>query len=235
MLRSFLNRTVQFVLFVLIISSPMVGQVKVGTDIYSHYVWRGAALHSAESFQPALTYASGSLSVGAWGSYSAAGAGYAENDLWVSYAVGPATLIVTDYYIPTLLPATATFFDYNTKKGSGSHVVEVGASYTGGEALPISIAGYYNVIGGLLDPDNSSYLQVSYPFTIESTTLTTSVGFTPAKSTAWYVTTGAGVVSVGLMASKTIKISEDFSIPFNVQYVMNPYSEKGYLFFGISL
>lgn len=210
-------------------------QLKLGTDIYSHYVWRGAALHSAEAFQPALSYSAGSLSVGAWGSYSASGAGYAENDLWASYGFGPATLIITDYYIPSFLPGTATFFDYNTTKGAGSHVVEVGASYTGDESLPISVAAYYNVIGGTLDPDNSSYVQVSYPFTIESTVLTASVGLTPAKSTAWYVTSGAGVVSVGIAVSKTIKITEDFSIPFNVQYVANPYTEKTYLFFGFSL
>ena len=227
--------TLLLFVFTMFFSVASLAQVKLGTDIYSHYVWRGAALHSAESFQPALTYTAGSLSVGAWGSYSAAGAGYAENDLWASYAFGPISVIATDYYIPSFLPATATFFDYNTKKGTGSHVIEVGASYTGGESLPISVAAYYDVIGGLLDPDNSSYVQVSYPFTIESTTLTASIGATPSKSSAWYVTTGAGVVSLGIMASKTIKISEDFSIPFNVQYVMNPYSEKSYLFFGISL
>ena len=210
MVRSHTKRILLLAVFTVAISAIMVGQIKLGTDIYSHYVWRGAALHSAESFQPALTYTAGSLSVGAWGSYSAAGAGYAENDLWASYAFGPASVIVTDYYIPSLLPATATFFDYNTAKGAGSHVIEVGVSYTGGESLPISVAAYYNVIGGLLDPDNSSYVQVSYPLTIESTTLTTSIGFTPAKSTAWYVTTGAGVVSIGVMAAKIIKYQKIF-------------------------
>lgn len=211
------------------------GQFKFGTDIYSHYVWRGAALHSAESFQPALTYTVGSFSVGAWGSYSVGGTGYTENDLWASYAVGPVTVYLTDYYVPTLLAPTATFFNYNTTAGAGSHTVEVGLGYTGGESFPISIAGYYNVIGGALDPDNSSYVQISYPFAIESTDLNVGIGFTPAKSTAWYTTTDLGLVSVGIMATKKIKITEDFSLPFNVQYIMNPYAEKSYLIFGISL
>lgn len=230
-----MKHSMLFVVLTLAFSAISHAQFKLGADIYSHYVWRGAALHSAEAFQPALTYAAGSLSVGAWGSYSAGGAGYAENDLWGSYAVGPVTVYLTDYYIPTFLPATATFFDYNTAKGAGSHTVEVGLGYTGAESFPISIAGYYNFIGGALDPDNSSYIQASYPFAIESTTLTASIGFTPAKSTAWYVTTGAGVVSVGLAVSKTIKFTDDFSLPFNVQYIMNPYAEKAYLIFGVSL
>lgn len=223
-------------LFGLIISTSIVlGQFKLGADVYSHYVWRGAALHSAESFQPALTYTAGSLSVGAWGSYSVGGAGYAENDLWLSYAIGPLTVIATDYYIPSLLPGSATFFNYNTEKGSGSHVVEIGASFTGPESFPISIAGYYNVIGGVLDTTNSAYIQAAYPFTIDGTTLTTSIGLTPAESPLWYGTTGFGVVSLGIMVSKTIKVTEDFSLPFNVQYIMNPYSEKAFLLFGVSL
>jgi hypothetical protein len=225
----------RLLLFVLIALSIGSAQFKLGTDVYSHYVWRGAALHSAESFQPALTYTTGSFSVGAWGSYSAAGAGYAENDLWLSYVVGPATLIVTDYYIPSLLPAGATFFNYNTETGSGSHVIEIGASYTGPESMPISVSAYVNAIGGALDTSNSVYIQAAYPFTIDGTTLTTSIGLTPSESPLWYGTTGFGVVSIGVMVAKTIKVTEDFSIPFNVQYIMNPYSEKAYLLFGISL
>lgn len=223
------------VFFLLLLASMLSAQFKLGADIYSHYVWRGAALHSAEAFQPALTYTSGSLSVGAWGSYSAGGAGYAENDLWGSYAIGPMTVYLTDYYIPTLLPATATFFDYNTKNGAGSHTVEVGIGFLGTETFPISITGYYNVIGGTLDPDHSSYIQASYPFIVESTTLTTSIGLTPAKSTKWYGTTGAGVVSLSVAISKSIKFTEDFSLPFTIQYIMNPYAEKAYLIFGVSL
>jgi len=222
-----------FVLFAF--TNILLAQFKLGADISSHYVWRGTALHSAEAFQPALTYTIGSLSIGAWGSYSAGGAGYAENDLWGSYALGPVTIYLTDYYIPTLLPANATFFDYNTKMGTGSHVVEVGVGISGGETFPLSITGYYNVIGGTLDPDHSSYIQASYPFVVESTTLTTSIGLTPAKSTMWYGTTGAGVVSLGVALSKSIKFTEEFSLPFNMQYIMNPYAEKAYLIFGVSL
>lgn len=222
-------------LLLFLLSSWLTAQFKLGADIYSQYIWRGAALHSAEAFQPALTYAAGDLSVGAWGSYSAGGAGYAENDLWASYVVGPVTVYATDYYVPTLLPATATFFDFNTKTGAGSHTVEIGIGYTGKESFPISVAAYYNVIGGALDPDNSSYIQASYPFTMESATLTATVGFTPAKSSAWYATSGAGVINLGLMVSKTIKFTEEFSLPFNVQYIINPYAEKTYLVFGLSL
>jgi hypothetical protein len=223
------------VIFFVLLTNGLSAQFKLGADIYSHYVWRGTALHSAEAFQPALTYSAHDFSVGAWGSYSAGGAGYAENDLWTSYAVGPVTVYATDYYVPTLLPAGATFFDYNTAKGAGSHTVELGVGYTGDESFPVSIAGYYNVIGGVLDPDNSSYLQLSYPFTVHSATLTATIGFTPSKSTAWYTTTSAGVINLGLMVSKTIKFTEEFSLPFNVQYIINPYVEKTYLVFGVSL
>jgi hypothetical protein len=223
-------------LFTLVFTMGSTAQVKLGTDIYSQYVWRGSSF-CGEAFQPALSYTAGAFSVGVWGSYSApSAAAYSETDLWASYVVGPVTISVTDYFIPVFITGgDDLFFDYNTKKGLGSHTVEAGVSYTGPETMPLTISAYYNAIGGSPDPDNSSYVQVSYPFSLETTSLTAIVGFTPSKSTAWYVTQKAGLINVGLQASKTIKVSESFSIPFNVQYIFNPYAEKTYLVFGISL
>ncbi len=217
------------------ISSAANGQAKTSVDIYSQYVWRGG-LFCGEAFQPALTYSLGNFSVGAWGSYSAGSTAYQETDLSASYAAGPLSIIITDYFIPVFVSGTNKyFFDYNSAKGSGSHVVELGASYTGPESFPLSLAGYYNIIGGSPDPDNSSYIQVSYPFRVEGTTLTAILGATPAKSTSWYATQKAGIINLGIGASKTIKITEDFSLPFNVQYILNPTAEKTYLVFGVSL
>jgi hypothetical protein len=74
-------------------------------------------------------------------------------------------------------------------------------------------------------------VQASYPILSD---LSLTVGGTPAKS-AFYGTAKAGLINVGFTSSKTIKVSESLSIPFNVQYIMNPYVESAYLIFGISL
>lgn len=223
MVRSYTKHIVLLVLLSTAVSLTMVGQVKVGTDIYSRYIWRGADYGNAASLQPALTYAIGDLSVGVWGSYALTG-GYSEADIWASYAIGPVTLYFTDYYIPAT-PPTIQFFNYNDK--AGAHVLEVGAGYTGGESFPISVTGYVNVFN---DANNSIYIQASYPIV---TDLGLTVAMTPTKSI--YGTTDAGVVNVGFTGSKTIKLTETFSIPFNAQYIMNPYAETAYLIFGISL
>ena len=228
----YVSRLLLFVLLVLsVCSSVSMSQSKVGVDIYSRYIFRGYDYGDAGSFQPALSYAIGNLSVGVWGAYALTG-GYSEADIWASYAVGPITLYVTDYYIPTF--TTQPFFNYNNK--GGAHVVEVGAGYTGPESMPLSITGYVNVLN---DTSNSIYIQASYPILSD---LSLTVGFTPtegvytpALSTPNHPESGAGLVSVGFTASKTIKVTEDFSLPFNVQYIMNPYAEKAYLIFGISL
>ncbi len=223
------------IVFFLFLTSVGFGQMKSGVDIYSRYIWRGSNLGNSPSFQPSLSYTTGGFSVGAWGSYSTIGS-YSEDDLWATYSFalpsGSITASLTDYYIPAFLSPTATFFNYNTKKGLGSHTVEIGLAYAGGESMPLSIAVYYDAIGGVPDPDNSTYIQASYPVMSD---LSVTVGLTPSKSTVWYTTAKAGLINVGLATTKTIKVTESFSIPFNVQYIMNPYAEAAYLIFGISL
>ncbi|HAP36068.1 MAG TPA: hypothetical protein DCQ28_09050 [Bacteroidetes bacterium] len=223
MVRSYTKQVLLLALLTVIISATMIGQSKVGTDIYSRYIWRGTDYGNSTSVQPALTYAIGDLSVGVWGSYALTG-GYSEADIWASYAVGPVTLYFTDYYIPAA-PPTLTFFNYGNK--GGAHVLEVGAGYTGGESFPISVTGYVNVLN---DANNSIYILASYPILSD---LGLTVAMTPTKSI--YGTTKAGLINVGFTGSKTIKLTETFSIPFNAQYIMNPYAETAFLIFGISL
>lgn len=211
--------------------TTLLGQTKAGVDVYSRYIFRGSDYGDALSFQPSLTYVLGDLSVGLWGAYAEKGL-YSEADLCVTYVVGPATVYLTDYYIPTLTPGVP-FFNYNLK-GSGAHVVEVGAGYTGPETMPFSVSGYINVLGDTL---NSIYIQASYPLLSD---LSLTIGLSPSKGiytspSSLHPASGAGLVSVGFIGTKTIKVSEDFSIPFNVQYIMNAYSETAFLIFGIRL
>ena len=222
--------------FALAASYDALSQVKFGMDVYSHYIWRGADL-SAQSLQPSITFTHGNFSAGAWGSFSVNGL-YSENDLFAGYTIPISAssigVSVTDYYVPTFLPPSATFFNYNSK--SGSHAVEIGVTLSGGDPFPLTLSGYYNAIGGIVDPDNSSFLQASYGFTtVDSTSISLVAGFTPSKSTAWYTTAKAGVCHIGIVAAKPIKLSNSFSLPVNIQYLLNPYSEKAYLIFGVTL
>jgi hypothetical protein len=213
-----------------LISQMSFGQVKFGLDAYSHYVWRGVDF-SAQSLQPSITYTTGGLSVGAWASYSTTNS-YSENDLWASYAVGPVTVYLTDYYIPSL--ATKGFFDYGEY---GSHTLEGGLGITLPGNYPLTIAGYVNFRGevnALGEKANSTYIQASYPFTVDSvTSLSVFAGATTSDS-YYYGTSKASFINVGLTFSKTIKVTESFSLPVNASYIINPSLEKTYLVFGVS-
>lgn len=215
-------------------------QFKFGSDIYSRYIWRGVDYGNAPSFQPAISYTAGGFSAGTWAAYSIGTSNtdlttgsatvFAEHDLWASYTLSTETgsfaLLYTDYYYPS---AGLKYFNFNGT--TGSHVLEIGGSYTGAEQLPLTVAVYYNFHN---DVDKSVYLQISYPFTIEAGTVTLFAAGTPAKS-VWYVTTEAALINAGISLSKSVKVTESFSLPVSASYILNPHLEQSYLIFGFSL
>jgi hypothetical protein len=228
-----MKKWLQLFTFIILVTTISSAQLKFGTDIYSRYIWRGLNLGGdSPSLQPSLSYTVGGFSVGFWGAYSFPGSGvtYSENDIYASYTIstenaGAFTLAATDYYIPSLgIP----FGHY--EKDNGAHVIEGGLNYSGPEVFPISISGYYNLHN---DVDNSVYLQIGYPFTIEEATLSLAVGFVPAKST-YYLTEKGAIINVSITAAKSIAITDKFSVPVNVSYIINPDQDISFLAFGAS-
>jgi hypothetical protein len=230
-----MKKNIIFSTFILFTCISSFAQVKFGADIYSRYVWRGLDLGNAPAFQPSLTYTTGGFSIGDWGSYAfpTTGTTYSENDLWVSYSIateksGAFTAVFTDYYFPSVgIP----FGFYEPKNGSGAaHTLEGGLGYSGPESFPISLAFYSNLSN---DPDNSSYIQVGYPFSVDDATITLAAGFVPSKS-AYYITNKGNLINLSITAAKPIVVTDKFSIPINVSYIANPELDITYLVFGTS-
>lgn len=237
-------RTLRFLSLLLLVmalgltAAPATAQVSLGADVVSRYVWRGLDFGESLSIQPALEYSAGPLTVGTWASYSVAadGAGANEHDLYLSVSQGPFSVGITDYYFPGgmlvanggtlgVAAADAPFFD------SDSHILEPFVSFGGTESFPISLYAAMNVYN---DDDNSAYLEASYGFVVEDVELALTVGGVPAESAAYGVD-GAALTNVGLSAGKSISITDDFSLPVGVSYIINPYLERTYLVFGLSL
>jgi hypothetical protein len=213
----------------LIVAAPAAGQsFNVGADIVSRYVWRGADYGESASVQPALAFSTGGFEIGTWASYAMNpdGAPANEHDLWVSYTTGIITLGVTDYYFPN---AGFDFFDFDGD-GEGAHLIEPFVSVSGPESFPMSFyAGYF----AHNDPDNSIYLNATYPFAIDGVDLSFGIGASPTES-ALYGTDGFGIIEMILGASKSIPITEGFSLPLSVAYILNPYAETSFLVVGLS-
>ncbi len=231
LLKYFLPVTVLFI-FSNSSSFPQ-ASIGAGADIYSRYNWRGLDFGDSPSFQPTLSLTVGGFSIGAWGAYnfiSGSSPAYSENDLFMTYIIstetsGSFSLIYTDYYYPS---AGLSFFKYNI---NGSHVLEAGLAYAGPEGFPLQLSGYYNLKN---DPNKSYYIQAGYPTSVGEVSLSFIAGFTPQAS-AWYGTTKANLINLGISATKEVTITDKFKLPVHVSYILNPNSEKSFLIAGISL
>ncbi len=211
------------------------GSIGVNADLVSRYIWRGFDFGNSVSIQPTLSYSLGGFNVGLWGSYALAyeSSNYDEIDIFASYAIstkaGTFKPFVTDYTFPYL---NTRFFDFSDDS-TGSHTVEAGLAFASQDKCPITVLFAVNVYN---DADHAPYFELGYPITLNDVSLTLFAGGTKGKC-SWYGITEdeIAVLNVGVTASKTIAITEKFSLPVAATFVVNPYAEKSFLVFSMSL
>lgn len=211
-------------------STTLAQSVDLGSDFVNRYVWRGSDFGESFSVQPYLEYTRGGFTVGSWASYAIApgGAGANEHDLYASYSFGAVAVGVTDYYFPG--PGADGFFDYGSG-GAGAHVIEPNVSGGGTESFPVVL---YGAINAYNDPDHSLYLEARLPFSVGETGMSLTAGAVGTES-AYYGTDGFAVVNLALSASRSIPITDGFSLPVHARYILNPDTERTFLVFGLSL
>jgi Bacterial protein of unknown function (Gcw_chp) len=238
--RSFYMKAMRPVLLLLAIllsgsiHSAAAQSFSLGAGVVSRYVWRGVDFGESMSVQPALEFSAGALTVGSWASYSisASGAYANEHDLYASVALGPITVGITDYHFPA--PGNDSLgLDFFNYKDGGSHYLELNVGAGGTESFPLSVSAnifFHN------DVDNSMYIQLDYPFTVEDVDMGVTVAFVPQES-AFYRTSAFGFVNLGLSATRELKITDSFSLPVSVAYIVNPTPDaaRSFLVFGVSL
>jgi hypothetical protein len=210
------------------------GSFSVGADLVSSYVWRGVnqdltATKQSPNIQPYVSYAIGGLTVGAWGSTSLTGT-IKEFDLYATYAI-------TDKIAVTLTDYNWNFSDsvsYFKYAGATGHVYEVTLAYAGTESLPLS-ASINTIIGGL-DKNSSSkqayssYLELGYQLNDAAKLI---VGGSLIDDTQIYG--GAGVTNVSLKVTKSIELSDKFSLPVYGIAGFNTVANDAFLVLGITL
>jgi len=206
-------------LFAFLLITPLYGQLDIGSDVVSRYVWRGTDFGNAASIQPYISYASGGLEIGAWSSWALTSGGANENDLYVAYSFGPAGIAVTDYYFPISAGIPGSdFFDYDSE--TGSHILEVSGSVATG---PVGFLAAMNFHG---DPDNSLYVEGSYTILDEEDM---SASLTIGAGNEAYVTDEEGGFSAVNIA---LSVTKDM---YMASYIINPEAKIAFLVFGISL
>ena len=193
------------IMYSLLVLSLLYGEVTIGADVVSRYVWRGTDYGNAAAVQPSIETTIGPVALGAWGSWSIspgpADASGNECDLYASTTVGPVGLTLTDYFFPAYA-GTDSLLNIDI------HVFELSA---GADVGPVSLLAAANVSG---DDDNSTYLELSYG------------AFSLGLGNGGYSTDGEfAPVSLGISASRD---------NFSASYIINPDQETSFLVFGVN-
>ena len=219
--------------------------VNTSVDIYNRYVWRGMDIANTPSMQPSLSIGYGNFEIGTWGAYTLSNynSEYDEIDFWLGYTFGfesgaSVSLVATDYYFPN---AGIKFFNFNNydavdefdEPDPGAHTIELGVTVTLPETFPLTISGYMNVYN---EEGNNTYFQVDYPLTSGDTQLDLFFGATGGSkdNPSYYGADSFTALNYGITASKEIKMSESFSLPLTVSFVINPNDEIAHLLVGVT-
>jgi len=208
--------------------------LSVGTDLVSHYVWRGLLLSNSPSIQPSMSVSYGGFAFGSWASYSINPAEFQEVDLFLTYSKGSFTIGVNDYYNPTdSVGKNDQYFSYS--KNSTLHTFEPFISFSEIGGTPFSASASLFVYGNDRDETGknmySSYLELSYSTDINDIGFDLFAGATMNKG---YYADKPALVNLGISISKELMISESFSIPCKGSFIVNPDTQNVYLVFLIS-
>lgn len=222
----------------------------IGADLVSRYIWRGVDFGgSSPHIQPSIEYAFGEsgLTLGAWGSQSIGGIPTgAEADLYLTYSfMDMFTVGITDYFFPSDKALSRDNY-FNYKKETTGHTYEAMASFDGTESFPVSILFAMNVYGAdgtdaNGDPYYAKYLEVGYSKSVGDTDISLFVGAAlddPKEedgAIGWYGNNSAGIINLGTTVSKSLKISQSFSLPISTSLIFNPEAENIYIVFGFTL
>jgi hypothetical protein len=235
-----------FVFTVIVLSTAFFNkshaQFDAGADIVSSYIWRGSILADGPAVQPWLSYSIGEenvrLELGAWGSYTffstengveGAIRPSTEADLYVTLALGPISLTITDYYFPSAdhgkLHPGGGYFDYQNM-----HTFEasLGAEFGG-----LSLLAAYNFAGardleGDGEDDPGIYFEGAYAFE-NGLSLVLGLGDEFYGATKRNGNATFGVVNVGVGYEKQIR----GGLSAYSQVVLNPSAETFGIVFGI--
>ncbi len=200
----------------LIVNSLIAGDLGIGTDLCSRYVWRGTDVGNTPAIQPWISFSHGPVELGAWSSWSVTGVpGGNENDLYVSFSFSNFSLVLTDYFFPAYT-GDDMIDDFGE---TGAHIVEVSGNL---EVDRFSFLAGVNVMGN--DTENSAYFEAGYNFyNTEEINATIVAGM---GNNIYTVNGDLNAVNIGINVSKE---------RYSVAYILNPDQKTSFLVLSIML
>lgn len=198
----------------------------------SRHAWRGEMLGTAPSIEPSVTARSGNFSFNLWAAFTTDNS-YTEIDLIPSYQFRYFALTLLDYYNPVAGEKN----DYlNFSREFNRHSVEatIDNYEMDRQRLKYLVATFFlgdkNKESG--KPYYSTYVQVSYPFTVLGLEARPLVGATPFRG---YYADKPAVVNTGLSLSKQLDFKLPFTIPLTLSLVSNPHTSNTFVTFAAGI
>lgn len=243
-----------FILFFIsfsLIQNSFAQEFSAGADILNLYMWRGLDLGGGQpSIQPWVKYTFGTekheFSVGYWSAFAIGGNVNQEVDLSVNYTFnGLLTFNVTDYFFPGLNTGTKNdYFEY--RSDHTGHVIEGQVMFNGTEKIPVTLLFTMNFYGNDAKKADgalffSKYVEAGYKAHVKGLDVTPFAGFCLDKADTengeftYYQYEKPGLINLGLKLSKSVEITDKFSLPIQCAVVTNPALNKIHMVFGISL
>lgn len=211
------------------------GEISIGANTVTRYIWRGVQFDDGVNFQPYMMYSNTKFEAGVSSSMSLTN-DFNEIYFWAAFNIKTslfnAKLYITDFYYES---QESDFFNFKTEKYNGvkgNHYGEAHVMFTTDQS-PFKLllsSSFRN------DPDNSFYSEVSYSKTMPNDVVSTlALGAALNKSTKWYYTERASIINVSYMLSKSVQITPEYALPVTVTSILNPTGKSFYVTLAISI
>jgi hypothetical protein len=220
------------IMFVMLISpSPctLMAQgitVDTGVNLNSRFIYRGAELGTSPHVQAMIGFKAGNLSLYGWGSHSMGqdDQSYKEVKFWLNYTIDLGDFKLTPQ-IENHFNAFADFLDFDD--ATTTHVLQASARLAGtsGDIRPDLMLGY--AFWGPIE--NTIYIEAGVNFSVEEYGLRAFLS-TQYSEAGGFVDLGYGgdfvMNQIGISGSRTLKVTDTFSMPLGVSLILNPKTER---------
>jgi hypothetical protein len=200
-------------------------------DAAPRWIWRGVAYSESPVLQPSFGYTGSKFTAFVWSSYNINKNEYHELDFAAEYKpIEQVKIGFTDYFgIQDSMKNKQRFFNFENK--TTSHTLDLYTSIQPFKHIPLNF--YWSTWFYGCDRDSkshkqfySSYLETRYEKDFKSFRLHSFVGGTPYKSFYYHK---AGIVNVGLGITKQYALTHKLSMPFKIEFILNPSTENVYV------
>ena len=199
--------------------------VDAGMNLTSRFIYRGVELGNAPQVQARIGINSGAFSLYGWGSHTLGldDGAYKEVKFWANYTLDLGSFTLTPQ-IENHFDAFSDLFDF--EENTSTHVVQTSLRLAGkGDAAPDLFIGY--AFGPPVE--GTIYIEAGYRFTsgaygmraFISSQYSDGPGFVDLGYNDTLV-----INQIGISASRTLNLTESFSLPLGISMVVNPRTER---------